>query len=494
MIPNFYSPQRSTRTDLFDLLPSIAAEAAYAIHAKTDGVDEGLIQAQLIAVMAAAVAPHFTLTLPNWKPIPLGIPVICIGRSGVSKTPVYLEVSRPLKAFAEERERQFMDEVKNHHVEEALRVFRVDELRKEKQRKERSGENWQQVELELRRMLSPLPQPELRSRLHEEMDFEKLIHLLAGENEAVDFMFNEGDQAINSLLFRRHAGDFNNLHDGLARLETPQQRRKATRATNSNVSMLFLVRESALKRYLPVEKDGNVEKSPLVDLGFFARFIVYVVDQLPRASGLWAPADPESAIDAFSQRILDLLWSHHAKLVEGDTSRVNLQLAPDAIGFWNRVGDDIRAQRLQGVSPIDEHLGKLQSLMSRLAAIFHVLESDSPFVSLSALQRAWQVVACHIHHYQRAFAPPLPPPPPKQVEQDAWALVNLLRGKFSGVGNSTNCIKVKACAVRLNMTERRVLHVASILEDRGQVAISANGEAIDFRGLMCGPSYITNRF
>lgn len=93
MIPNFYSPQRSTRTDLFDLLPSIAAEAAYAIHAKTDGVDEGLIQAQLIAVMAAAVAPHFTLTLPNWKPIPLGIPVICIGRSGVSKTPVYLEVS-----------------------------------------------------------------------------------------------------------------------------------------------------------------------------------------------------------------------------------------------------------------------------------------------------------------------------------------------------------------------------------------------------------------
>ena len=479
---------------MFDLLPSIAAEAAYAIHAKTGGVDEGLVQAQLIAVMAAGVAPHYNLTLPDWEPIPLGIPVICIGRSGVSKTPVFLAVSRAFKVFAEERERQHREEVKKYQAEEALRVFRVDELRKEKQRKERSGEDWQDVELELKRLLIPLPQPKLRSRLHREMDFEKLIHLLDGENEAVDLMFNEGDQAINSLLIRRHAGDFNDLHDGLARLETPQQRRKVARATNSNVAMLFLIRESALKRYLPTERNGNIEKAPLVDLGFFARCLVCVADQLPRASGLWAPTDLESAIDAFSQRILGLLWSHHARLVEGDTSRVNLQLAPDAVCFWNRIGEDIRAQRLQGVSPIDEHLGKVLSLAARLAAIFHVLESDLPFVSLSALQRAWQVVACHIPHYQRAFAPPPPAPPPKQAERDIYALANLFRERGRRMQEGDYNIEVEECVVRLNISKRRVLHAASNLEDHGQASISPNREEINFRNLMRPTSYITRRF
>ena len=169
-------------------------------------------------------------------------------------------------------------------------------------------------------------------------------------------------------------------------------------------------------------------------------------------------------------------------------------MAPDAIAFWNRIGDEIRAERSQCVSPIDEHLGKVLSLTARLAAIIHALESDSYLVSLSALQRAWEIVKSHMVHYERAFAPPPPPPPPKQAEMDTYALARLLRERHSRMPEGHYNIMVEECVERLNIPKRRVLHAARILEDHGQASISPNREEIDFRSVMRATSYITHRF
>ena len=492
MIP-YFSPQRSARTEIFDLLPPIAAEAAYAIHAKTGGVDEGLIRAQMMAVISAAIAPLYRIKLPNWHPIPLDIPVICVGRSGSGKSPVFIELQQPFKAFADKRDAEFGIEIKEYEASKALRVLRLKELQKAIEKME-LGEDRQEAERERNSLLTPLPRPKLRSRSVSGLEFEKLVHLLDGDNEAVDFLLSEGDQAIGSLLFRRHAGDFNDLHDGTARLETPQNRRKGALAKNSNVARLILVRESALSRYLPVEKSGKIEKSTLVDLGFFARGLIYFADQLPRVSGLWAPNDPDASIGGFNEKIYQMLESHHAKLLAGDTSRTELQLAPDAVDFWVRIGDEIRAQRSAFLNSIDEHLGKLQSLTARLASVFHVVESESHFVTLSALQRAWHVVTSLTPHYQRAFAPPPPPPPPKQAERDIYALANLFRERGQRMQECDYNIKVEECVVRLNISKRRVLHAASKLEDHGQASISPNREEINFRNLTRPTSYITSRF
>lgn len=492
MIP-YFSPQRSTRTEIFDLLPPVAAEAAYAIHAKTGGVDEGLIRAQMIAVISAAITPLYRIKLPNWHPIPLDIPVTCVGRSGSGKSPVFIELHQPFKAFAGKRDAEFAIEVKEYEASKALRVLRLKELQKAIE-KMGPGDDRQEVERERNLLLTPLPRPKLRSRSVSGLEYEKLVHLLDGDNEAVDFLLSEGDQAIGSLLFRRHAGDFNDLHDGTARLETPQNRRKGALAKNANVARLILLRESALKRYLPVEKGGKIEKSTLVDVGFFARGFIYFADQLPRASGLRAPSDPDILIGAFNGKIYQMLESHHAKLVAGDTSRIELQLAPDAVDFWVRIGGEIRTQRSAFLNSIDEHLGKLHSLTGRLAALFHVIESESNLVTLSALQRAWHVATSLTPHYQRAFAPPSPPPPPKQAERDMCALVNLFQGRSSHMQEGSYDIEVEECVVRLNISRRRVLHAASNLEDRGQASISPNREEINFRNLMRPTSYITRRF
>lgn len=489
MIP-YFSLQRSTKSELFDLLPPIAAEAAYAIHANTGGVDEGLIRAQMIAVMAAAIAPLYRIRMPSWKPIPLQVPVICVGRSGVSKTPVFLLLHSPFERFESKRDSDFENECKEHEVASALRALRVVELKRLILKKKKSGEDWKDAEEEHNSLLRALPQPKHRGRRANMVDYERLVHLLDGNNEAIDFLLNEGDQQIDSLLFRRHAGSFNDIYDGPTRLEPPQQRRKQVSAKNPNISFLFLLRESALGAFLPKERNGEPKKAKLVDLGFFARFLICIVDQLPRVSGLWAPEDPDAAIAAFNQRLYEMLELHHARLVVGDASRIELQLDPSAVGFWDHLCQGVRSQRARGTSPIDEHLGKLETLTARLAAIFHVLESDSNLVSLSALQRAWQVVSFHIQHYERAFAPP---PPPKQAEQDMLAVVNLLREKLFGAKDGDCRISVKACAVRLGVSERRVLHVASILEDRGQVSFIANGQAIDFRNLMRFTSCISRR-
>lgn len=493
MIP-YFSPHWSSRTDTFEVLPKLVSEAAYGIHAKTKGADPGLIRAQILAFMAAAAAPLYRITMPSWHPIPLAIKVTCIGRSGVGKSPVFLELYRPFQEFASTRKTEFARELTEHTNAETVRSVKVKALQRELSRKIRNREETHETEDQLKAVSATPPPPKLRCRLANGIDYERLVYALDGDNEAVDFLFNEGDQALNSVLIKRRAGLFNDLHDGVGHLESPQQRRRSARATNANLAMLFLVRESALAPYKPIEQDGNLRKSQLVDMGFFARGLVYFSDQLPIASGLYAPAEPDGAIESFNGRIYKMLTLHHARLASGDTARIELRLAADAIPVWNEINDEIRYYRNCANSWIDEFHGKVPSLIARVAALLHVFESDSLFVSLSALQRAYQIVGSHTEHYQRAFAPPLPAPSPQQAEVDVYALGNLLRERFQQAVDDNYEINVGTCEFRLNMSQRRVLRAAATLEDWGQVSISARRDKIDFQNLMKPVRNITQRW
>ncbi len=488
MIPQFH-PQWSARSDFLDLLSPIAADAAYAIHAKTHGVDPGLIRAELLAVMAAAAAPLYRINMPDWEPIPMDCKVICVGRSGVGKSPVYRLIIKPFLDFAGERTAGYARECEEHAKSEALRKTMLDILQSELKQKRRRGEDTQAVAAEVKAHSVPSALPKERCRLASDIHFEKLVALLDGRNEAVDFLPGEGDEILNSLLIRRHAGAFNELHDGTGHLEGPQQRRKATRGNDASVSMLFLIRESSLARHLPTEKDGKPVKSCLVDNGFFARGLVYFADQLPCPTGLYAPNDPDEAIKVLNQRMLAMLELHHSKLVAGDATRTELQLALDAVDFWKQVGDELRHQRNSFPSPIDEFLGKMQSLTAKVAAILHVYESDSRVISLSALMRAWEIVASHLAHYERAFAPP---PPPSTKDRDVSALARLLRDLFYK-DPGAHTIAVTDCSVRLDISYRRALGAAYQLADWGQVTLES-GESIDFSNIMNFTPFITRRF
>ena len=487
MIPQFH-PQYAAHSDILALLPPIAAEAAHAIHAKTRGADPGLIRTQMLAFMAAAAAPLYKVSMPEWEPIPLDVKVICIGRSGVGKSPIHRHLAKPFNDFAEKRTTSYQRECVDHTQSEALRKVHLEILQTEIKRKYKAGENVEEIERKLRAMSKPLPPPKERSRLASDLHFEKLVALLHGDNEAIDLLLTEGDELLNSLLIRRHAGAFNDLHDGTGRLEGPQQRRRPTRGTNASVSMLFLLRESALARHQPSEGDGKIVRSPLVDNGFFARGLVYFADQLPYQTGLYAPSDPDAAIMALNQRTFEMLEIHHAKLVAGDTTRIELQLAPDAEGFWHQIGDDIRHQRNSFHSLIDEFLGKMQSLTAKVAAILHAYESDSLIISLSALKRAWAIVTSHLAHYERAF---VPPPPPSTKERDASALARLLRDLFYK-DPGTRTISVTDCSVRLDISYRRALGAAYQLADLGQATVES-GETIDFSKIMNFTPFVTRR-
>lgn len=488
MIPQFHS-QWAARSSVLDTLPRIATEAAHAIHARTRGTDPGLIRTQMLAFMAAAAAPLYRISMPGWTPIPLDFKAICVGRSGSGKSPVFRILIKPFQAFAEERTASFARECEEHAKSEAVRRVMYETLASELKKKRRVGEDTQDVASELKAHAVPSPPPRERCRLANFIHFEKLVALLDGSNEAVDLLLEEGDEFLSGLLLRRHAGTFNELYDGTGHLEGPQQRRKATRGTSASVSMLCLVRESALARYLPTEMDGKLVKSPLVDNGFFARGLVYFADNLPSWTNFYVPNDPDEAIRAFNQAMLEMLELHHAKLVAGDFTPSELQLAPDAVGFWNQIGDDLHFQRGGLGSPIDEFLGKMESLTAKIAATLHVYESASPFISFSALRRAWTIVTSHLGHYERAFAPP---PPPSTTERDVRALAGLLRDLFYKDPESRT-ISATDCSIRLDISNRRALRAAYRLAEWGLVAVES-GDTIYFEKIMSSTPFITRRF
>ena len=108
---------------------------------------------------------------------------------------------------------------------------------------------------------------------------------------------------------------------------------------------------------------------------------------------------------------------------------------------------------------------------------------------MSALMRAWEIVASHLAHYERAFAPP---PPPSTKDRDVSALARLLRDLFYK-DPGTHTISVTDCSVRLDISYRRALGAAYQLADWGQVTVES-GETINFSNIMNFTPLITRRF
>lgn len=69
------------------------------------------------------------------------------------------------------------------------------------------------------------------------------------------------------------------------------------------------------------------------------------------------------------------------------------------------------------------------NLTARLAAVLHVWESPTHYVSTSCLERAWGLVSWHATQYELVFAPP-PPLPQQETDVDA-VIEHLAAHRFS---------------------------------------------------------------
>jgi hypothetical protein len=457
---------KNTRCDdLLDLLPDIVRAAGYAIWSQT-GVSPKMTIAPLIGLMSAAAGPLFTVSAFGRPHHPISVPTLTIGDSGTGKSLVHDRLIPPFVRHAADSQGRFRKAMTEH--EACIDEWKLAIHEREKALKAFKGDARVQADIELASLRRQKPcKPKDRPRLIDHVDFEGLLKLLDGENEAVDIFSTEGDKWLKRGILVRNANDMNSVHDGTNSLSSHVERKASLVAQRAHLGITLMVRRGTLDRYLPTHIGTTTKKSELVNTGFFARFHVSVINEKP--GPIWEMDNPSAAEDLarLHRRVSAMLRLHRQRLANGRSSRVELSISDDTRQWWEWLCQQIRGLEEGELARIDEYAGKMLGMTVRIACLIHVFESRSRVVSLSALQRAWLLVRRSADDYMRVFAPP---PPEPQADQDEAYIFTFLRNEGRQLGDQ---VRISDIAALTSLPTKRVTAALLRLQGRGRLYVDS---------------------
>ncbi|WP_238527736.1 YfjI family protein [Pseudoxanthomonas spadix] len=412
----------------FGMLPPMAAAAARAVCARATEACPAMVRTHLLSVLSSAVAPLYVISPPNWTPIPIGVNTLCIADVGGSKSPVHECMIQPLKEHARDsfaRHEVARSEASAASAEHKFHIKLLEAEIARCRRKQEPAQDLLATLAELRRMATPVPKH--RPRLASNLDLESLLHQLDGEYEAIDFLTDEGDRLLSSSLMR-HVSDLVDLIDGKS-LKFRREKKKHLNASQPRGTFGLMAQSSAIAPFRPQCKRNEYIEHKAVKLGFFARFLVCVAQPMPMGNQYAPASDDDDALSNLHDALRELYELHRDNQDAGGIAPIELVFAPDALDYWEelcRIANNLKFGQLAHIA---DFVSKMLNLTARLAAVLHVWESETRYVSTSCLQRAWALVSWHATQYELVF---VPPPPLPQQEADVTAIIEHLKiNRFS---------------------------------------------------------------
>lgn len=368
----------------FGMLPPLAAAAARAVCAKAREACPAMAGTHLLSVLSSAVAPLYVMSPPDWTPIPIGVNTLCIADVGGSKSPVHECMVQPLKEHARASFARHEAARTEASASSAEQKFHIKLLKAEIARclrKQEPAQDLLATLAELHRTANAPPKH--RPRLASNLDLESLLHQLDGEYEAIDFINDEGEKLLGSSLMR-HVSDLVDLIDGKP-LEFRREKKKHLYASHPRCTFGLLAQSAAIEPFRPRCKRYEYTEHKAVRLGFFARFLVCVAQPLPMGNRYAPAADDDEALSNLHDALKERYDLHLNNQESGGIAPIELVFAPDALGYWDELCRITNNLKFGKLSHIADFVSKMLNLTARLAAVFHVWESQTHYVSISCL-------------------------------------------------------------------------------------------------------------
>ncbi|OAX87918.1 hypothetical protein A7D16_13840 [Xanthomonas nasturtii] len=434
----------------FGMLPPLAAAAAKAVCAKVPEACPAMVRTHMLSVLSSAVAPLYTMSPPNWTSIPIGVNTLCIADVGGSKSPMHDYLIPPLENHARDSFTRYEVARTEASAASAEKKFHIKLLEAEIARCRRKQEPAQDLLATLAKLRrAATAQPKHRPRLASNIDLESLLQQLDGKYEAVDFLTDEGDKLLSSSLMR-HVSVLVDLIDGKL-LEFRREKKKHLHASQPRGTFGLLAQFAAIEPFRPRCKRNEYTEHQAVRLGFFARFLVCVA-QPPPMSNRYAPAgNDDEALSNLHEALKELYDLHQDNQEAGGIAPIELAFAPDALGYWDELCRITHNLKFGQLAHIADFVSKMLNLTARLAAVLHVWESQTHYVSISCLQRAWELVSWHATQYERVF---VPPPPLPQQEADVEAVIEHLQASRFSIDYKE--VPTEPIGLLLNMPSNRL--------------------------------------
>lgn len=263
--------------------------------------------------------------------------------------------------------------------------------------------------------LGPERTPRLRSVILQDASNRGLLEALDGVGESTAISVDEGQQALESTLFRRHLARLNGLHDGKGKAMITRGNGDVVVAHDAALTILVMVQPDIFGAYL--EKHGETARG----IGFLARCLFTTIP--PSGAPLAGIAEvPDGCLKTYHAKVEAFLQARLADLEAGHTQPSPIDFSPDACHLWQELLAEQRALTDTAYWHVQDAANRAMQNVARIAGIIHCYGEAEGEISAETLQAAWAIVQWHMEEFARLFPPkqlpqaPLPKPTAQQKQ------------------------------------------------------------------------------
>ena len=246
--------------------------------------------------------------------------------------------------------------------------------------------------------------PKIFRSIYNDITIEALKSSLANNFPSGGILSNEagivfGGHTMNPESIMRTLGTLNQLWDGND-IRTDRQTSESSIVRNARLTVSLQVQKDPLKRFN--ESSNNLARG----IGLFARFLIAWPKSTQGTRNYQEPPDNWPGLDAFNNRILEILSSEIKFDDLGGVSPKTINFSPEAKKAWIEFHDHI--ERSLGMSgrfhEIQDVASKIADNAVRIAALFHVFEFGTDgHIELETFNKASAIAYWHLHEAKRFF-------------------------------------------------------------------------------------------
>ncbi len=382
------------------VVPDYVRNLAYAIAIKLD-VDIEMALATLLSGMAAAVHGLKRVKRPDDGYEPLSFFSVVLAGPTTGKTRTHKLVHRA-------------------HNSEDVRRYQDYQLAK-KGRKSTKSANERGAASELatdtpRDAVAADPSsggkasddPRLRFVIIQNSTNRGLIEAVEGVGEACSMSSHEGQNLLNSDVFKRHLETPNNMFEVDDKAMLTRANGDFVIAANATLVILAMLQPDILDNY--VQKYGKHAR----DIGFIARILF---TRLPHSRTPLDPSVqvPSDCLDNYETQVTAYLKAQRLKLEAGITDRDDIAFSPEACQLYWELAQEHRYLINTTYWHMQDAANRAMQNVIRISAIMHAFSGQAGDIPPATLAAAYAIVQWHMGQFAEIFPPePLTfPPPPK---------------------------------------------------------------------------------
>jgi hypothetical protein len=211
------------------------------------------------------------------------------------------------------------------------------------------------------------------------------------------------------------------------------------------------------------------------DNGFLARCLICFPQSTQGFREDWSDVEPTKAhVKTFQARLTEILES--APITESSTlhQRLMLEFSPEAKFVWVEFANGIERNLKPGgaYAGVRDAASKTAENTARMAALFHYFEGRSGPIQRDSVEQAARICEWYLCAFREIFDAP---PPVPQVEQDAMALDNWMRGHY--MNRRENCFaknSLRQYGPNALRSKSRLDAALNVLTHAGRVMVEQN--------------------